>query len=255
MTNKKLTSLVLSGLLVFSVLSPVSVLAQTASLIHTGSSSRLQARGANLQARAVTEINNRLKVLNNVISTINNIKRISDSDRSALASQVQTEIQTLNSLLTKIQGDTDIITLRTDVQSITKAYRVFWLFIPKTHILAAADKIDDASSLMLNVVSKLQARITAGGSGAASLQATLTDASSKIADAQTQAQNATNLVISLQPDNGEQTVLQSNTEALQSARTDIKMGSADLRAAYQDFKTIIQALKGLKTSPVPSATP
>lgn len=256
--NKKITiSIFLTFIFVFGFLVPVNVLAQadSPSAVPSGSGGKLQAREANLQSRATTEINNRINVLNTVTTALNAIKKISDSNRTSLLNQIQTEVQAMQALQTKIQGDTDVTTLRIDVQSITKAYRVYWVFVPKVHVLAAADRIDDASSLMQDVASKLQARITSGGSATSTFQSTLNTANSKISDAVTHAQNATGIVIPLQPDNGSQSIQATNTAALKSARANIQTANSDLKIAYQDFKTIIQSLKSLKQSPISSSIP
>ena len=236
------------------------VFAQTAS--PSSRNSRIEARQANtqakvtnLQSKAAAEINNRIADLNKALALINGIKKISDSDKNSLASQVKSEIQTMQTLATKIQGETDTVALRADVQSITKAYRVYMLFIPKIHIFTAGNRINDTVSLMQNVINKLQSRITSGGSSTSSLQIALDDAKAKLSDATTQVTNADSLVTPLQPDNGDMAVAQANKTALTSARNDIKAATDDLKAARTDFQTIVQAIKALKPGSKASPTP
>ena len=250
--NKRILYVITAGSILFC-LTTTSVMAQTTSPQASGT--RLAQREANLQQRALTEINARIDSLNKIVTTLNGIKKISDSDRSALTSQVQGQITAMQNLLTKIQADTDVTTLRTDVQSITKAYRIYWLFMPKVHVLAAADRINDVTESMQTVSGKIQSRITSLGSQGTNFQSSLDDADAKIKDSQVQAANAVSLVANLQPDNGDDNVLQSNITALKSARNDIQTANQELKTAYQDFKTIVQGIKGLKTSSSASPTP
>src|SRR5437660_525656 len=75
-----------------------------------------------LQQRAEQELSRRLTSLQNLLTHINNVKRLSPAQKTNLTSQVQQEIDSLKALQTKIQSDTDNVTLKTDVQSIVKSY-------------------------------------------------------------------------------------------------------------------------------------
>lgn len=207
-----------------------------------------QNRVEDLKARAVKEITKRIDSLNSIIAKLASIKCISLSDKTNLTAQIQTEIQTLQVLQTKIQGETDLATLRADVQSITKAYRIYWIFIPKIHVLAANDRIVEVTANMNDVIAKLQTRITAGGSPTSNLQTTLDDAKAKNSDAQTQGQNAINLVTPLLSDNGDKNLQQTNTATLKQAEADIKTANSDLKTVYGDFQKIVRQLKSLKTT-------
>lgn len=214
----------------------------------------------NLKNRASQEITKRINSLNNLTNRINQMVKLSSTDKGNLVNLIQAEINVLTQLNTKIQGDTDLTTLRTDVQSITNAYRVYWLFMPKTGVLAAADGINDIADNMTTFIGKLQSRISqaqAKGKDVTTLNEDLSDAQSKVADARTQAANATNAVLNLQPDNGNNSVLQSNIAALKSARGMIKNAVSDLRAGYTDFKVIVQTLRswGAGNNGTPSPVP
>ncbi len=198
---------------------------------------------AKLEARGDREINRRVNALRELLERLNRIKRLSPTDKSSLTSQVQTEINNLIALKAKIDADTDITTLRTDVQSIIKSYRVFALFIPKIHILAAADRMITSADLASQVVTKLQDRINkaqSAGKNVSALQTALADMQSKIADSKTQSANAQSLVTPLTPDG-----YPGNKSVLQQARAAIKTGIQDLNAAQADAKTIRQGLKSL----------
>ena len=83
----------------------------------------------------------------------------------------------------------------------------------------------------------------------------------KIADANTQAKAAVSGISGLQPDNGDQTVMQSNTAALKAARVDIQTAQNDLVAARKDAGTIVKVVMAYhgplpgSTTPAASTTP
>lgn len=252
-------SMVMVGALFFGT---TAVFAQT----PTGTSvsptfkARITERAENLVDRlkdkANREIDRRIAGLNRLIDLINRIKHLTDSQKNDLKSQVQSQIDSLNTLKTKIAGDTDIATLRTDVQSIVKSYRIYALFIPKAYIIVHADRLLNIADEMNQISTKLQSRIDSAksaGNDTSAAQTLMTDRAAKIADAITQAQNAIKAVMPLTPDG-----FPGNKTTLQSARTMLQTARADLRAAHKDGMQILQILRGFKkttTTPKPTPTP
>src|SRR5207249_2935010 len=109
---------------------------------------------------------------------------------------------------------------------------------------AASDRIQNIVSDMNTLAAKLQDRINqakANGRDVTSWQKALDDAKSKLTDAQTQAQNAVNTVTPLQPDNGDNSVLQSNMAVLKKGRDYVHAGNQDLKNARLDFQTVRNA--------------
>ena len=197
----------------------------------------------NWKNRANLEISARINSLNGLVIRIQEFKKLSDSSKTTLIGQVQSEIQTMQTLLQKIQIETDQATLKTDLQSITKSFRVYLLFIPKIQILSAADRIDEIGDNMTNLINKLQAKNVT--------QAALADANAKIADAKVHSQKARDLVLPLQPDNGDQEIFDTNKTTLKQARDEIKAGNVDLKVAMEDLRTIVKTLKPTGT-PTPT---
>jgi len=159
------------------------------------------------------------------------MKKVSDADKTTLAGQIQTQVTTLTTLKAKIDADTDITVLRTDVKSIIASYRIFMLIIPRGHIVAAADRMSTLVDDMTALGTKIEKRITAAqtaGKDVTALNALLADFTAKLADAKTQSQAAITKVVSLNPDNGDTAVMQANTATLKAARADIKVGTQDL---------------------------
>lgn len=210
-----------------------------------------QNRITNLKSRADAEIDRRITSLNKLLTRISGMKRLSSAQISAFTSEIQTEITNLTNLKAKIDADTDLATLQTDVKSIVLSYRVYALFMPQLHILAAADRILEYTDKFTAFATKLQSRITQAqsqGKDVSSLQAALTDMEAKIADAKTQANNAIAEVTPLTPDG-----YPGNKSTLLDARSKIKAALTDLQGARQDAMTIINGLKGLKGTGVSPA--
>ena len=219
-------------------------------------SANQQTRMQNAISKADSEIARRISSLNTLISRIQGMNKISDTDKANYISQAQTQISNLTSFKTKIDADTDLPTLRADIKAIFNQYRIYMLFIPKTHILAAADRMNDtADTANTLATTKLLPRIVAAGNPAVATAA-YSDLLAKLADAKTQYLNAQNSVSGLTPDAGDTGKMATNKASLQSAWGMIKAGAADLKAARADLQTIVQTLKGLKSAsstPVPTS--
>lgn len=209
-----------------------------------------------LKTRADREIDRRIAALNNLITKINSNNRISASDKSTYISQIQSQISTLSTLKSKIDADTDLDTLKTDVKSIVDSYRIFALFIPKIHILSSADSMSQAADKLTAIAAKLQTKIQAAqaaGGDVTALQSALSDLQTKVTDAKTQYQNAESTITPLTPDG-----YPANKSQLDSAITMIKTGAQDLKTARADAVTIINGLKSMKktsNSPAPTTKP
>ncbi len=204
---------------------------------------------ANLQTRATKEIDRRVTALSSLLTRVQAMVKVSDSEKATFNTTIQAQIDLLNNLKTKIAADTDVATLKTDVQSITKAYRIYALVLPQIQIIAAADRLASTTDLLTAFAVKLQTRITAAqtaGKDTTNLANLLTDANNKITDANNQSLNAMTGVISLKPDNGDKTVMTANTAALKAARANIKTGTQDLKTAYSDGMKIQAGLRAFE---------
>lgn len=206
------------------------------------------ARIAEIKAHADAEIDRRINVLNMLKTRLGDIKHISDSDKSSLSATVGAQISALTAIKTKINADTSVTDLRTDIKSITTSYRIFLLVIPQIRILAAADRIMTTADSMSAISAKLALRIgdaKTAGKNTTAMEAALADMNAKIADAKTQAAAAKARVAPLTPDNGDKTKMNANHDALVAARADIKVGTSDLKTARHDATTITQDLRAI----------
>lgn len=205
------------------------VMAEVPSGVATKAAARQDAVISRLKTRADNEITRRVNALTKLMNRINEIKRLTTDQKASLTSQVQDQINALNTLKTKIDADTDIAILRTDVSAIVKSYRIFALFIPKTYIIVHADRLLDIVDNLTAIQAKLQAR---GGS-----PSLLADMTTKLTDAKTQATNAINAVLPLTPDG-----YPGNKTTLQSARSMLVTARQDIQAAHKDEQQIRQEL-------------
>lgn len=256
MNTKQIGSMILLGAVLYVLMAIQPVYAQDSNPTAASRAGLRAVRQDNrmtlLKTRADNELTRRITSLTRLITTIGAMKRLTSDQKATLTSQMQTEITNLNTLKTKIDGDTDIATLRTDVQSIVKSYRVYALFLPQIQIIAYADRLMGVVDDMNVLVSKLQTRVDgvkSSGKDTSSMQSLLDDMKAKLTDADTQAQNAINAVLPLTPDGypGNKTTLQSARSMLQAARTDMK-------TATKDAQQVRQSLKNFKPAVTPTAT-
>jgi hypothetical protein len=196
---------------------------------------------AKAESAAATEIGNREKSLNALLARVGQMVHLTAGEKSSITATINGEVAELQSLGTQI-ASAATTTLKADVQSITKDYRIYALVEPQITILAAADRAASIGDMLTTLAGKIEPRLAATPNAAAS--ALLADLQAKVADANTQSSAAIAETASLAPDNGDTTIQASNTAALKDARSKIQTAQADLKGAYQDAANIVKALKG-----------
>ncbi len=241
------------------VMAPFAAFAQTAAVttdasvstsaagVTTGATASGKTKGTFSLSTAIAKgdaaIEARITNLNDLSARINQMKEVSASEKSSLQASISTALSDMTTLKAKIDADTDATTLKTDLQSITKDYRIYALILPQGRIAAASDRVTTIVGMMQNIETPLSTRISAGNnvSGA---QAAYADLQAKVADANTQGNAALSETASLQPDQGNATVEASNTAAIKDAASKLKTAEADLKAARADITTIMADIKG-----------
>ncbi len=209
------------------------------------------ARMEKARTRAAQEIERRIEALTKINVRIGGVTKISDQFKANLNTNIQNQITALTALKVKIDGDTDLNTLKTDVQSITKSYRIFALIMPQTHIAAMADRTATAINIMIGIGNKLQARLTEmqnAGADVSALIATLSDMGAKISDAQAKAQAAVDVTATLVPDDGDKDKMAANKAALTEGRDNLKEAHQDLVDARKYITTILKGIRELSAS-------
>lgn len=214
-------------------------------------SAKLQARIATAKTHADQEIQRRITMLTDLNTRVQEMNRLSVDQKAGVATSISTEISDLTTLRGRIDSDTDITTLKTDIKSIATSYRVFLLVIPQGRIQVAADKITAAATTLTALAGKLQTRIVtaqAAGTDTTTLSASLSDMNATLSDANVQASAAASEVANLTPDNGDATQKQTNDQAIKDARAKIQIALKDVQTARQDAGTIVKGLKGIGAS-------
>ncbi|MFH1246238.1 MAG: hypothetical protein V1489_00490 [Candidatus Liptonbacteria bacterium] len=205
-------------------------------------------REANLKNRADREIARRITSLNVLRTRIQAMQKLSASQKSGLAASIQSQIDELNALKSKIDADTDLTTLQNDVKSITASYRTYMLVMPQITVIAAADRALATADTLAALSTKLETRINDtnnAGKDVSSLRITLADLNAKIADARTQANAAISAVQNLTPDQGDQGKAQANASALKDARAKVRAAREDLVTARKDAGNITRGLRSI----------
>lgn len=200
---------------------------------------------AQIIAKSDTTITARISSLNKLSAKITALKHLSAAEKTSLTATVQASIDAMNALKTKIDGETDLPTLKTDYASIAKDYRIYMLVMPSVTDIAATDTAIGNITAYQTTLATLQTRITAAttaGKNTTAVQAAHDDAVAKLTDAQTRAQAMVAAVTNLKPDMGDKTVTASNKAAITAAATARKAMNADLSAARKDITTIRSGL-------------
>lgn len=197
--------------------------------------------------RGQNAVDARVSILRKLEARIGDMARLTADQKAAIVAEIDAQISALNDLKAKISGDTSTTTLIADLKTIRPDYRTFLLTMPRTAIIAAANRIMTITDELNTIGTKLQARITAAhdaGADVSVAQSAYADYQIKVADAKVQGQAALDLVVNLKADGGDAAVLAANNAALKSARTKLQAARADLRAAHKDLMTIIKEVKG-----------
>lgn len=199
--------------------------------------------------RAHQEIDRRIKMLTELGAKVQGMLKVSDDGKASVDAMVQAQVAALTDLRSRIDTDDSTTTLKADMQSITKSYRIFALVIPQGHIKIAADKIHTTIDSMTALITKLTARLAEAkttGKDTAAQDAAIVSAQTQLTAAGVAADAAVALTANLQPDNGDKTVADANKKALQDARAKIQEGLKALDTARKDLRSVVTGIKGFK---------
>lgn len=203
-----------------------------------------------LETKGDTMVDQRVQSLTDLITRVQGMKNVSDAEKTSIISGIQSEVSDLGALKARMASSSTALstsTLKANLQSITQGNRVYALVEPRIRIITVADRIQTIVGLMTTLSTKLQtthAAMTASSTATnPSVQALLSDINAKLADATAQSQAAIAEVTPLQPDNGDKTVLASNTATLKDARLKVQAAQKDIESARQDIQKIVVATK------------
>lgn len=229
-----LISLSLVGVILTS---PAVVAAQSvASPAATTKTAVTDKRVTNLQTRGAAEIDRRLTSLNSWLGRINANPNLSPTAKTNLAGTIQAEVTSLTALKAKIEADTELVTLRADVKSITDSYRVYALVLPQTALTVTANRVEMTAAKMATISAQLETELEGNTSKPA--QTALTSLKAKVASALAAATKVQTAVLALVPQG-----YPGNRSTLTTSRNQLQTAIRDLRNARTDIKTIMDVLK------------
>ena len=128
-------------------------------------------------------IDNRIENLNKLLTRVDNDSRLSDIDKTALKSSIQSTIDGLSTLRAKIDTDTDIETAKTDAKTIITSYYIYRMFEPKIRLTLAVNNLQALSAKLSITSTTLQGLINnlkEEGKNTTSIQILLDDVNSQL---------------------------------------------------------------------------
>lgn len=228
-----------------SILPAAAFAAPDACLTQQGLTTLKGATTAQIIAVGDCQIAMRNTSLDTAYGRVSTMQNLSQSEITSLQSTITTTQGTLSGIKKTLDSETATSSALTDYRSIFGPVRVYALVIPRTYIFASADRAQTVSGLLQTIDTNLIARDAQASSTVQQADAPLlADLATQIANINSGATTAINGVQSLVPDNGNQTVLQQNTAALQAAHAVVvTVHGTDIPAAVNDIKQIRANLK------------
>lgn len=203
-------------------------------------------RLTNLKQRADTEIKRRIDALNNLLTKVGTLKKLTPVELAGFQSQIQAQITELNTLKTKIDADTDLTTLKTDVAAIVTNYRIFAFFIVDINLTVTVDKMTSTVADMTIIYGKLQKRsqeAQSKGADVTALNALLTDMNTNLNNAKTTLTTVQSELAGLNVAG-----YPGNKSILMDSRTKLKTAYSYLKTAHKDAMQIRGGLVDDKSS-------
>jgi hypothetical protein len=218
-----------------------------AAFADTGSSSTATStsRDANalaaLKQRAATAINVRVSSLQRAIAAVDANSHLTSSDKTTVLNTLNGDITGLQNLAPKIQADATLPPARADYRIIFTGYRVFALALPQTRLAAAVDDITGGVLPRLTDADQKLTGLLAGTDAAKNsptVQAAMADLSKQISAITSLTSGLPAPVLAITPAQWD-----ANPTILSGYRPKVIATRADVRAARQDIRTVLQALK------------
>lgn len=207
-----------------------------------------------IKERADQMIQVRLTSLQNLLTRISSDKRLSDTEKSSLTTDINTTISNLQALKTKIDADTDVTTARSDAKSIVTSYHVYATYEPKERLTVIIDNLQTSATSVGSVLTRLSTFIDtlkSQGKDTTSLTTLLKDMNTKLSDitAKLSADSTLLAGVSVTNANYQATFVQVR-QSLATVRTDY----AGILSDFHQFQSQVKALK-VAVTPTPTAAP
>jgi hypothetical protein len=188
-----------------------------------------------------TELADRVTQLHTLTGRVNGAVTLAPTDKATLLGDLnQTELPGIETLGTKVPGDTTCLALRQDAHSMVYDYRVYLVMTPQTDLVIANDAVIHAEGVLSNLETTISGAIQRAdtkGTNVAAVQAAFADYETNVTTAQglTSGQSATVLAQS-PPD------YPASRAVFSQARSDVTDAAHDLRTARNDLTEIVNGL-------------
>ena len=196
-----------------------------------------------LKAALTARIDLRLAALAKDSAAITAAKHLTDGDKSSLTSLISADTAAMNSLKTKIAGETTAAALKTDATSMVDDYRIFILVGPKVRLTIAGDAEQAAIAKLLTVHDKLAdlvAKAKVSGKDTAAAEQDLAAMAAAIDKAKTDISGQVAAVLAIQPGpdgSGIKAKVAGVRQAIGNTRADLKTAVADAKKVTAFLKS------------------
>jgi len=198
-----------------------------------------------LKAAVSARIDLRLAALSKDTAAITAAKHLTDADKSTLTSLISTDTAAMNSLKTKVAGETTAAGVKADATSMVDDYRIFILVGPKVRLTIAGDAEQAAITKLQAVHDKLAglvAKAKAAGKDTTAAEQDLADMAAAITKAQGSLSGQVAAVQAIQP-GPDGTGIRAKVATV---RAGIGTTRASLKTAVADAKKVTAFLKSVK---------
>ncbi|MFN8037495.1 MAG: hypothetical protein U0V73_16365 [Acidimicrobiia bacterium] len=194
---------------------------------------------AQAKQRADEAIDRRLQKLGALQTKVNTSRAVTAAHRSTLLGQLGPAYDGLAALRTTIDAESNPVALRSEMQSIVDAYRVYALVEPRVGEVLAADEELAAVAKLEAVAAKIDSRITAlAGKDTTAAAAALASMRAATSSARQHVSGVADSVIGLTASG-----YPANRTSLQAAHEALRQGREDLRTARREGVVAVNALK------------
>lgn len=186
-------------------------------------------------------IDGRLATLKALGTAVDAAQHLSAAHKSTLSTLLQSDQSGLNTLRTKVSGETTLAGVRADGQSMVDDYRVYLLVAPKVRLTIALDLETAASGALKTTADTLAAAIATAkqnGKDTTKAEADLADMRTQTGAADTAITGQTDTLLAITP-GPDGTAIQAKVKPVRDA---VRTGRTDLRKAQADAKAIRAAL-------------
>jgi DNA repair exonuclease SbcCD ATPase subunit len=209
-----------------------------------------------MQERALRLIDNRITHLQNLLTKINSDKNLSDSEKSALANEINSLTANLSNLKAKVGSTTSTQELQSIIRETVKL-NVYGFYVQKIRLTiiireltALTEKISNLAANLQNLVNQEKAQ----GKDVTLLQNSLDDIQKRLGTIRSMLTADSAKLASATPENA-RSIFPVIRADLAKVRAEFAQIRADLARMRKDFRTIRNAASPKTSSPSSTISP